>query len=346
MNKILTTVVLIIITLSIYSQDVFTPLSFFTAEDNDLISKAKEMVDRGGRMMSNADNEYNKYKDLFTSGKKGKVKKAEAKTVPVKKNMISAGNYFKNGYKDIYNLYVQKLNEINFEFEEDKQKADELIKNAEKKFDQANKIVERNQKYDEKKLKNEIGFTQIQKDIKKAEEDLKSSVTMLYEALFLYENQNIKKQQLEQKDDQAWQIALQNNSIEGYQQYLDEFPNGKYKTMAENMIKDLEQKIKDAELKQNNPNLIYHIQILADKRPWTTQEIRTKIFSTNENITEQFIDGWYKYWIGSFTKYEDAKKYLQNNIKPRRKDAFVVGTVNEQFVNIKDALKIQDKSPK
>lgn len=346
MNRILITFALIISTLSIYSQDVFTPLSFFTAEDNDLISKSKDMVERGGRMMSNADNEYNKYKDLFTSGKKGKVKKAEAKTVPAKKNMISAGNYFKNGYKDIYNLYVQKLNEINFEFPEDKQKADELIKNAEKKFDQGSKVIENSQKYDEKALKNDIGFTKIQKDIKKAEEDLKASVTMLYEALMLYENQNIKKQQQDQKDDQAWQMALQKNSIEGYQEYIDEFPNGKYKTMAENMIKDLEQKIKDAELRQNNPNLIYHIQILADKRPWTQQEIKTKIFATNETPTEQFIDGWYKYWIGSFTKYEEAKKYLQNNVRPRRKGAFVVGTVNGQFVNIKEALKIQDKSPK
>jgi len=346
MNKILIAIALTIIALNVKSQDVFTPLSFFTAEDNDLISKSKDMVDRGGRMMSTADNEYNKYKDLFTSGKKRKIKKAEAKTVPAKKNMISAGNYFKNGYKDLYNLYVQKLNEINFEFPEDKEKSEELIKNAEKKFESASKIIDNSQKYDEKALKNDIGFTKIQKDIKKAEEDFKTSVTLLYEALMLYENQNIKKQKLDQKDDQAWQMALQKNSIEGYQQYIDEFPNGKYKTMAENMIKDLEQKIKDAELKQKNPSLIYHIQIMADKRPWTEQEIKTKIFATNEAITEQIIDGWYKYWIGSFTKYEEAKKYLQTNVKPRCRGAFVVGTVNEQFVNIKEALKIQNMSPK
>lgn len=343
---ILTLSMLLFVTFSLLSQDIYAPMSNFTDDEAEQISKAKDLNERGNKMMSNADNEYNQYKDLFTSGKKGKIKKAEAKTVPAKKNMISAGNYYLNGYQILYDLYTTKLNTLTFEFDEDKQKAAQLQQDAQKKFDAGKKILQNHQKHDEKDLKSNITFSQLAKDIKNGQQKLDDAVSELAQALNLYENQNIKKQQLADSDNNAWRDALMKNSIEGYQGYIDNFANGMHVAESNQKITELEQKIKDAELQQKNPNLIYHIQIMADKKQWSISDIKSKIYFTNEPITEQFFDGWYKYWIGNFKTYEEAKKYLQNNVRPKRKGAFVVGTVNGVFVEIKNALDIQDKSNK
>lgn len=344
MKKLIPIFFLLIVTKLALTQDFYTPLSFFTEDEQKVQTNAKDMIDKGHRMVNMADNDFNKYRDLLTSNSKGKNKRGEKKTVDTKKNLQIAANYYLKGYKSLIDFFNNKLLTAEFEFEEDRKESEKLQSEAEKKFKEGEQIVQKIIKYEEEALKKDIKLSLLISDVKKAETNFNQAATKLYQALLLLEKQEEKKRQEQEKEEKAWKKAMMNNTLESYQEYLVQYPNGKYSDLAKQLIEDFENKIKEAEAKQNNPNLVYHIQILADKRKWSENEIKSKIYYTNEPIKEIFIEGWYKYWIGNFNSYDDAKKYLNTTVKPKKRDAFVIGTVNGQPVHILEALKIQQKA--
>ncbi len=340
MKKFLLIVLFGFFVVNSYSQDIYNPLNDLSDSEKSTISDAKKNIERADRMMSNAVNEYNKYKNLLTSKKKNKRKKGEKKTVTGKQNMITAANYYNKGYKQLYNLYMDKLNTIVFEFEEDKNAAEQYKSKAEKLFSQGQKKLEKYKGTDEKKLKKDIKFATLKSNMESGAESERKAIENLALALSLYDNQNAKKQEQTEADNKAWQNALMENSIQGYQNYLDSYPQGLHVAEANAKISELEEKIRIAEEQQKNPDLIYHVQIMADTHPWTTEEIKSKIYFTNETIVEQYIDGWYKYWIGDFKSYDEAKAKAKQ-VKARRRGAFVVATVNGQLVDILKALDVE-----
>jgi hypothetical protein len=340
MKRIFLILLSVFLFVNINAQDIYNPMSDLSDSEKSSISDAKKNIERADRMMSNAINEYNKYKNLLTSKKKNKRKKGEKKTVTGKQNMITAANYYNKGYKLLYDLYMDKLNTIVFEFEEDKTAAEQYKSKAQKQFEQGQKKLEKYKGIDEKKLKKDYKFASIKSDVEGGAESERKAIENLAQALSLYDNQITKKQELTEADNKAWQNALMENSISAYQNYIEKYPQGLHVSEANAKIQELEEKIRIAEEQQKNPDLIYHVQIMADTHPWTTEEIKSKIYFTNETIVEQYIDGWYKYWIGDFKTYDEAKAKVKQ-IKPRRRGVFVVATVNGQPVDILKALDVE-----
>ena len=54
---------------------------------------------------------------------------------------------------------------------------------------------------------------------------------------------------------------------------------------------------------------------------------------------EEFATGFnFKYAIGSFLNYEEAKNY-HNNIKSKFPDSFIIAIKNKQIIPLSDAIK-------
>lgn len=340
MKKIFVFLITGLLFFQINAQDIFNPMSSLTDDEKTTIANAQDKLDRAARMMANADNEYQKYKSMFTSDKKGKQKKAEKKTVTAKRNILSAANYYNKGYSLLYQSYIDKLSTLVYSFQDDQTNATKLTDEAETIFAQGQTLLTKNGSYTDKELKKDVRYKSLENTVKNGADKENEAVMKLVEAMQLFDNQDQRRQQYNEKDSRAWQNSLMENSISGYQTYIEDYPNGIHINEAQSKIKELEDKIKIAEQQQDNPELVYHVQIMADKHAWTTNEIKNKIYSTNEKITENFYDGWYKYWIGSYSSYEDAKAKAKK-IRYKRRGVFVVATVNGVPVKILQALNIE-----
>ena len=92
---------------------------------------------------------------------------------------------------------------------------------------------------------------------------------------------------------------------------------------------------------EKGKELYYEIQVAASKVKLSDIEIEI-ICGFNENITNNFDNGWYKYSINKkFKDYESAFKYKQEiNIE----GAFITAFINEQKVNISEAINAQNKN--
>ena len=67
----------------------------------------------------------------------------------------------------------------------------------------------------------------------------------------------------------------------------------------------------------------YRVQIFAFKNEkYTTQEVKAK-YHFDLDVTKDFSDGWYRYMVGSFDRYEDAKAFKAKMRKKGFRDAFI-----------------------
>jgi uncharacterized protein YbjQ (UPF0145 family) len=87
-------------------------------------------------------------------------------------------------------------------------------------------------------------------------------------------------------------------------------------------------------IEKEKPEIIYRVQIAASKVPVSIPELQ-KIYPSNGTIHTSIENGWYKYSVGMFNSYREAKKF---KINIGVKDAFVVAYINNKRVNISKAL--------
>ncbi len=73
----------------------------------------------------------------------------------------------------------------------------------------------------------------------------------------------------------------------------------------------------DSITSQNDPitpvetdTIIYKVQIAADRVQLNAEKLK-RIYNGNEEVTEEYVNGWYKYSIGNFGTYEDAANFKQ-----------------------------------
>ena len=71
-----------------------------------------------------------------------------------------------------------------------------------------------------------------------------------------------------------------------------------------------------------NVNDVYRIQIAASSLNRSTYQIKSK-YGVQEEVSKKYIGGLYKYTIGKFKSYEEAKKKLEQ-VKKNIPDAFIV----------------------
>jgi len=326
--------------------DIYLPTSDLTDTELEIIEDAKDNITTASGMVTRADADYQQYKHLF-NGNNRKKKKAEKKTVPAKRNLMNAGNYFTRGYQKLYDLYSAKLDGVVFQFQDDQATSDDLRAQAEDLFNEGKTVLDANKSFKDKQLKKTVKYQNLSSNIINGSNKEKEAVEKLAEALALYENQAQKQQDMLTQDNQAWQDALMENSISGFETYIQNYPNGLHVTEAEQKIEELRQKIADAQNQQNNPDLVYHVQIAASKTALSTSTIKSRVFFTTENI-ELFEEDdargrhWYKYYIGSFSSYWDAHTYRKNMGRMKNgSKAFVIAFINGQKVEIGTALQAE-----
>lgn len=83
------------------------------------------------------------------------------------------------------------------------------------------------------------------------------------------------------------------------------------------------------------PDVIFKVQIAAHTEPISDKEIR-QIYDGTERVNVVYEDNWYKYQIGSYDDYTEARRVLnQTNVEK----AFVVPYLDGKKLTIEEALK-------
>lgn len=80
--------------------------------------------------------------------------------------------------------------------------------------------------------------------------------------------------------------------------------------------------------------IIYQIQIIATHRPLTAEKLK-QVYNTQDIINTKNEDGLYKYRVGVFRSYAEAKKFKDEIGVP---DAFVIALKDGEKINILDAI--------
>ncbi len=318
-----------------------------SSDQKSVISKAKRNITRADRLYQSAEKVYDQYKKLLESDKKGKRKKGEKKSVAGKQSLMQAATYYDKGFQSLFEVYYNRIDELTFQLPENKQKALEYRNLAEDAHNQGQRYLKGIKNYTEKELKKDVEFKSMLNKVKTGKNKEYEAIGYLVKAINLYNNEARQIKEMKDKDNNAWNRALQANTIEAYQDYLSMFPTGLHAQEAQKKIADLEEQIRQAE-QQSQVQLVYRVQILAAKRPWKPEEIRQKIYSKygqgNVPVFSLKMGPWYKYYIGEFSSYQDAKAFATKLRMKVKTKPFVVGFVDDQPVNILEALNVEQQS--
>ena len=306
-----------------------------SGDEKDQLQRAKDNLSKGDKLDSQIKTEDKKVDKYF----KKKKKKGEKKSVEVKELRIRQGLYYEKAYALIYNVYSEKINGSTFIYEDDEAKANDLLDEALTDNAGAKRKMKAYKSVSPKDLKKDIQYDKLKSDLQGAMNLYISSINRLIEAYSVFLDQETKKQ-LEEEENRVWQNAESENTIYGYQTYLNDFSNGKYASQARSRIEDLEEeerKRKEENARSLKGNLEFQVQIAASKKPLPKWKI-AKFYKRTNEVTTKNYDGWHKYAVGSFKKYEDAKNFVK---AVRVKGAFVVAYLNGEKLGIDEAIKIQ-----
>jgi len=328
-----------------FSQDFYTVLEDqLTADQKAVITTAKATIAKGDAQVKKADAEDVKNAKLLDSDKKGKQKKAEKKSVDAKKYRINAAIKYDEGYTAIFNMYMEILNSAEYIFVEDGSLSQKYTDDANTSFADGQRVLA---KYQDVKTEDAL----IKKTYTTLKSDLASMVTyeetglqMVVDAILLWKGQDAKKTELDNADETAWTGAKKLDKIPAYKNYLASYPEGLHAEEAATKIEALEDAFLEAQSKTatTSNKVTYKVQILADKKEWTDAKIKSKIYFGTETVNKRYDDGYYKYSIGEFKTYAEAKTF-KNKIGV--KGAFVTCFVEGKQVEILDALKVEGVKP-
>jgi hypothetical protein len=76
------------------------------------------------------------------------------------------------------------------------------------------------------------------------------------------------------------------------------------------------------------------VQIAASKKVIPSWQLK-RIYKGNQQIKQRNYDGWFKYSVGDFTSYQEAKSFVRQT---KVRGAFVVAYKNNQKIDIKEAI--------
>jgi hypothetical protein len=84
---------------------------------------------------------------------------------------------------------------------------------------------------------------------------------------------------------------------------------------------------------------MFRVQIIAVKRQLSTEELK-KFYPESDDIVEweDKSDGFYKYMIGNFQKYNEARNFKRS---VRIRQAFVVAYKDGERILVREAKKLE-----
>jgi len=327
-----------------FSQDFYTVLEDqLTADQKAVITTAKATIAKGDAQIKKAEAEDTKNAKLLSSDKKGKQKKAEKKSVDAKKYRINAAIKYDEGYTAIFNMYMEILNSAEYIFVEDGSASQKYTDDANTSFADGQRVLAKYQDIKAEDALEKKIYTTLKSDLASMVTYEQTGLQMVVDAILLWKGQEAKKEQVDAADETAWTGAKKLDKIPAYKNYLASYPEGKHAEEAAAKIESLEEAfLQDQTKTGTGKKVVYKVQILADKQEWTDARIKSKIYFGSESITKRFTEGYYKYSIGEFKTYAEAKSFKN---KTNVKGAFVICFVDGNQVDVLEALKTEGVKP-
>jgi hypothetical protein len=295
----------------------------YTGAQKELLLKAEKWIESGNKKLRDAEAIESKYDKPEKKKKKKKEKKIDKKTWEAKKLKIQAEKDFLKAYQDASAVYSEII--VGFEYYDDgddtkanklNNEATETIESSEKKMEEYNKMV------GDKKSLQKLSSSSLNSAINSANSLKESALKKQTDAIDIVLNQENKKI-ADREDNEAWAIAESENTIESYQEYINNFPKGKFVDRARTMIK----KLSAEKEKSNDPvvqsDFIFMVQIAASKTELPQNELSIKYKNVSEIETVR-SGKYFKYRVGNFSRYSDAAALRDKLIKTTVNDAFVV----------------------
>lgn len=330
----------------------------FSGQNRTLISRAKRDLQRAQRLMEYAQKNFDQYKELLTSSRRSKRRRGERKTLSGKQYTQQAAIYYDKAYQQLFKIYYNYVKGLKYDLPENQSKAAELLSQAETSFNQGQRLLKSVGNYQEKELKRKVHFQKLMTTVKTGVNNELTAVQKLVQAINLFNQEEQQKQQLKKQDDQAWQNAVLQNTIEAYQDYINRFQNGAHVAEAQSKINELKQAAQQPKdtisyvqqtVSQPNPNLVYRIQVYAALHSVSAAKIRSTsypLYGLDGRPTYYTKMGkYYKYFVGKYYTYKQAKtdKFkIRNNMK--RSIPFVVGFYkNKPLADIHKAIAIEKR---
>ncbi len=267
-------------------------------------------------------------------------KKAEKKSVPLKKKWIAAYKIYMDAVNSVYDIYNTWLNDIEIDDPKVRQEVMTHAANAEVKNSKSRDLFGRYIKSvsSDKILKKEVKYQKMKVDLKTSADNMIDALKEMEQALDIA----FKYQEVDAKDNKAWNEALTQNTFEAYVNYIKNFPTGLHIDEAKAKIKAIKAKIaaERKQMEKYNAEIEYRVQLVAVSKKLSTWK-KKRLYSDYKSIEEELdpIDGLYKYYVGHFKHYKEAKKFVGGlGIA----DAFVVSYKNGQKAPILEVLDIEN----
>ncbi len=338
MNKISLITLFLFFAFSLKAQehDLFSYMEeHLTSEETSAIDRAKSDFRKAEILQPRIEEEDKKNSKYFKNKQR---KKAEKKSYEAKRLRIEQAMQYKKAYIAMYDTYLGKIKSCSFYYPEDKKKVNELMEHAKSKVAAAVNTIESYDKKSKKHLKKLVYYKKLKNDLMSSVEALDVGVNDLIKAYSVYVNQEEKKL-AEQEENRIWQNAESDGTINSYQSYLKVYPNGTYSAEAKRRVKLLEEKMQEMKKQKIYGSLYFSVQIAASRIELPKWKI-ARIYRKTAEITIKHYDDWYKYSVGEFKTYEEAKEFLAEiNVS----GAFVVAYVDDKKIDIQTAIDNQVK---
>ncbi len=346
----------------------------YQLENSDLekIEDAEKIVEEANTMMEELKAEDERLEKYF----KKKVKKGEKKSVYAKQYRIDATNKYYDGLSAVHDVLNARLNFAIFEYPEDQSKAERHKSESDDYFNTVKQNLMSFQGLSKKDLRG-LGYYALISELETNVQMMIDGIEKQKDAFAIWAIQAEKKQK-DVADENAWANAVNLNTIEGYNEYINNFPSGKYVVEAQDKIAELEEQARlaeeerlrkeeeerlrkeqeeaerlrreeeerlrrEAELaaQQKDTGLLFSVQIMAVYFKVDSTKL-CLIYPGEEKITERYEDGMYKYTIGEFNTFNEANEFRKKLSIP----SFIVAFQDGERISTIDARKIEKEKEK
>lgn len=312
-----------------------------SSKDMNTIKKADSFLAQADNKLKAAEKEEERFEKYFPK----KAKRGERKALKAKILRIEAADLRAKGYSAKFKVYKRKLESVSFEYPNDGDKANELLADANKSMNSGSKKLKSYMGVSKKDLK-KTQYAKIQKDLAKVLELQQYSIDRVAEAFEIWFQQDEKKmKEMAEKD--AWASAERSNTVSSFQAYLSRYPYGEHAANAKTKISNLEEDqrladaeaeraSKEAEANKKENGVWFEVQVMAVTKQAKTANIN-RVYTGGETVREFQNDGWFKYSVGKFQTYKEARAYRK---KTGVRKAFVVAFQDEQPITVRAAKKL------
>ena len=271
-------------------------------------AKAQSTLDGIETKQQQADKLKAEAKTASKSDAKKKLKQAQQIESSLNTQREAAYNMYAKSNNTLYGIYANNLKTLVAEAPESKQKnAQQLTENATNEWTEAAAII------------------------KKVPTGKKADITQVVK---LKSNANIHQLNALDYQKQEYELLLSTNS------------NTNKVTTQQNQFVASDSDLDDDGLvllsektESVGDKIMYKVQIAADSVPLPLERLK-QLYPTNEIINNEVVGGVFKYTIGYFIDYEEARKVADDLRNNKKVDAFVI-----KYINGKRAANIHDDHP-